>query len=159
LEQDQARDLLDRVGVLRHPCDLDLLVFFARHPRTLMTSEQLAALTGYGVQQTAKSLDRLLKAELLTRTQNPRHAARMYVFAARTTDGSLAPLLELGSTRRGRLALRGVLAPPPAGRTGVLITPAATDVPAAKHARPLLARQRSDAAGERSADDRRRGGT
>jgi hypothetical protein len=134
MEQDQARNLLDHVGVLRHPCDLDLLVFFARHPRTLMTSEQLAALTGYGVQQTAESLDRLLKAELLTRTQNPTHAARMYVFAASTTDGWLPPLLEFGSTRRGRLAIRRVLAPPPAGRTGVLTTPAATDVPAAERA-------------------------
>ena len=157
LEQDQARSLLDRVGVLRHPCDLDLLVFFARHPRTLMTSEQLAAMAGYGLQQTAESLDRLLKAELLTRTQNPTHAARMYVFVARVNDAWLPPLLEFGSTRHGRLAMRRELAPPPAGRTGVPTAPAAHDVRQAERgARPRLVRRSTDAAGEPSADNRRR---
>jgi hypothetical protein len=29
------------------PCDLDLLIFFARHPRILLASEQLAVLLGY----------------------------------------------------------------------------------------------------------------
>jgi hypothetical protein len=158
LGQDQARNLLDRVGVLRHPCDLDLLLFFARHPHTLMASEQLASMTGYGLQQAADSLDRLLKAELLTPTQNPTHAARMYVFAARTNDGSLSPLLEFASTRHGRVALRQVLVPPPGGRTNGLTAPVASDAPPAQGTRPFLVRRRTDAAREPSADDRRRGG-
>lgn len=84
-----------------------------------MASEQLAALMGYGLQQTAESLDRLLRAELLsTRTQSPTHAARMYVFAAGTNAEWLPPLLELASTRHGRLAMRRVLARPPATSHG-----------------------------------------
>jgi hypothetical protein len=129
LGQDHARNLLDRSGVLRHPCDLDLLLFFARHPHTLMASEQLAAITGYGLQQTADSLDRLLKAELLTRTQNLTHTARMYVFTALTNDEWLPPLLEFVSTRRGRVALRQVLAPQPGDGANGVAAPAASDAP------------------------------
>lgn len=43
--------LLQSVGVLRHPCDLDLLLFFNRHPRALLTSERLAAYVGYDLNQ------------------------------------------------------------------------------------------------------------
>ena len=35
--------LLGSIGILRHPCDLDLLIFFHRHPRVILTSERLAA--------------------------------------------------------------------------------------------------------------------
>lgn len=102
-----TRRLLDRIGVLRHPCDLDLLVFFVRHPRTLIASEQLAAFLGYELKQISDSLDVLLEAGLLTRTPNPTHAARMYVFAiGGTNGGGLPELLELASTREGRLILR-----------------------------------------------------
>jgi len=123
-----------------------------------MASEQLAAMTGYGLQQTAESLDRLLKAELLTRTQNPTRKARMYVFTAPTDDGWLAPFLEFASTRHGRVALRRVLVAPTGGRTNDLTTPAASDAPPAQGARPFLVRRRTDAAWEPSADERRRGG-
>jgi hypothetical protein len=30
-----VRVLLERVGGIRHACDLDLLLFFSRHPRTI----------------------------------------------------------------------------------------------------------------------------
>jgi hypothetical protein len=156
LGQDQARNLLDRVGVLRHPCDLDLLLFLVRHPHTLMATEQLACMTGYGLQQTTESLDRLLKAELLTRTQNPTHAARMYVFTARTNDGWLLPLLEFASTRHGRVALRRGLAPSAAGHTDGLNAPAASDASLAQGARPFLVRRRTDTA-RKPSDERRRG--
>lgn len=106
MNRHEARSLLDRIGVLRHPCDLDLLLFFARHPRTLLTSEQLAVWLGYEFNQIADSLEVLMVARLLTRTQNPTCEARMYVF---DTDGPnvnwLHVLLESGSTRDGRLAL------------------------------------------------------
>ena len=101
-----AARLIDRIGVLRQPCDLDLLLFFARHPRSLLASEQVAAFLGYGAKEIAASLDLLLEAGLLTRTPNPRHAARMYVLAVGGSGGGWLPaLLQLASTRQGRLEL------------------------------------------------------
>lgn len=107
-----ARRLLARIGALRRPCDLDLLVFFARHPRTLLTSEQIAKWLGYELKQIAEALDLLISAGLLTRVQNPTHAARMYVFAAEDTPGGWLPaLLAMASTRQGRLKLLEALTP------------------------------------------------
>jgi hypothetical protein len=107
MKLDDARRLLDRVSVLRHPCDIDLLVFFARHPRSLLTSEHLASLLGYELKQIADSLEILLEAGFLTRTQNPTHAARLYVFDVTGASGDWLPgLLELASTREGRQALK-----------------------------------------------------
>jgi DNA-binding MarR family transcriptional regulator len=107
MDQDQdARRLLDRIGLLRHPSDLDLLIFFARHPRSVLTSEQLAAFLGYGVKDVVASLDLLLGAALITRTPNPSHAARMHVFSVDGPGGEWLPeLLKLASTREGRLAI------------------------------------------------------
>lgn len=106
----EAQRLLERVGVLRHPCDLDLLLFFSRHPRALITSEQLAAWLGYELKQIADSLDVLLTAGVLTRTQNRTHAARMYVFNIGGTSGGWLPaLMSLASTREGRLVMIDVL--------------------------------------------------
>lgn len=107
MTHEDARRLLDRIGLLKHACDLDLLVFFARHPRALVTSEQLAAWLGHELKQIARSLDVLLDAGLLTRTQNPAHAARMYVFVIGGSNGDWVPtLLKLVSTRGGRLAVK-----------------------------------------------------
>ena len=93
--------LLNSIGVLRHPCDLDLIMFFHRHPCALLTSERLAAYVGYDLNQIGRSLDRLADAGLVERTQNPTHAARMYVL--KTPDsGWLTSLLEIASTREGR---------------------------------------------------------
>lgn len=66
---DGAHQFFSRIGVLGQPCDIDLLLFFARHPRTLLASGQLAALLGYGVNEIAASLDLLLDAGLLTKTR------------------------------------------------------------------------------------------
>jgi hypothetical protein len=107
---DPTRALLDHVPALRHTCDLDLLMFFARHPRALIASERLAELLGYQLSDIARSLEVLLDEGLLQRTQNPARAARLYVLAI---DGAhhawLAAFVELGSTRQGRLALRRAL--------------------------------------------------
>ncbi len=104
---DSARRLLDQIDdLLRHPCDLDLLIFFARHPRTLMTNEQLAILLGYEFKQIAVSLHLLERAGLLTVSENKAYTARMYEFIARDQHaGWLPDLLQLASTREGRLAL------------------------------------------------------
>ena len=102
--------LLARIGVLNHPCDLDLLLFFARHPRALVTSEQLSAWLGYELSQIAQSLDVLLGAKLITRTQNRAHPARLYVLTPVDTDGGWFPeLLALALERSGRLSLREAL--------------------------------------------------
>jgi hypothetical protein len=110
MKADHIRRLLDRIGVVRRPCDLELLLFFIRHPRALLTSDQIAAFVGYEVKLLAESLDVLVRAELLTRVQTPTSAARMYVFAIGGTHGGWLPLLvELASSREGRLALRAAL--------------------------------------------------
>jgi hypothetical protein len=88
-------------------------MFFARHPRAIITSEQLAAWLGYELKQIADSLEVLLNAEVLTRTQNPTHAARMYVLNIGGTSGAWLPsLLAWAATREGRLAMMAVLSRP-----------------------------------------------
>ena len=104
------RRLLDQIEVLRDPCDLDLLVFFVRHPRVLLTSDQIAAFLGYDVKRLGEALEALVTAGLLTRMQRPTGVARMYVFAIGGAHGGWLPsLVELASTREGRLAMRETL--------------------------------------------------
>jgi predicted transcriptional regulator len=107
---EEARALLDRAAVLREAADFDLLVFFARHPHTLLASETLAALLGYELKDIARSLEALLECGLLKRTQTSAHAARLYVFAADAPHEWVPPLLKMATTRAGRLALRQLLA-------------------------------------------------
>lgn len=95
--------LLAQTRVVRHPCDLDLLMFLHRHPRALLTSEQLAAFVGYDIKEVAKSLDAFIDAGLLERMQNRMHAARMYVLVLEGPHGEgLMALLKLASSRQGR---------------------------------------------------------
>ena len=129
IEDDRAHALLERLPALQRPCDLDLLVFSAQHMRTLMSSEQLARLLGYPIKEIARSLDALIAAGLLTRTQNPVRLARMYAFTTGGANGgSLSAVVESASTREGRLALRGALTGAPAGRTGGLAAQAEGDL-------------------------------
>jgi len=103
--------VLDRVPDIRHACDIDLLLFFHRHPRALLTSEQLVAYLGYDRERIAKSLDALVGEGLLMRSLNPTHAARLYVLELDGHPGELlSPLLELAATREGRLGLMRLLA-------------------------------------------------
>jgi len=107
MNREHARRLLHSIGFLRHRCDLDLLLFFVRHPRSLLTSDQIAAYLGYDLKRIGDSLENLLSAKLLTRSQSPAHAARLYVFAVNAPSGGWWPsLAEAVSTREGRLALR-----------------------------------------------------
>jgi hypothetical protein len=110
MKPDHAQRLLDRIGVLQHPCDLDLFIFFARHPRTLLASEQLAVLLGYEFKQLAASLDLLVGAGCVTRTPNQTGAAHMYLFDAGAPCHEWLPdLLQVAFTREGRLAMLAVL--------------------------------------------------
>ncbi len=95
--------LLDRIGVIRHACDLDLLLFFNRHPRALLTGDQLVAWLGYERERIANSIEGLIDAGLLTRSQNRSHAARLYVLELRAVSGGLlSSLAEMAATHEGR---------------------------------------------------------
>jgi DNA-binding MarR family transcriptional regulator len=104
----EANRLLAHIGVIHSACDLDLLVFLHRHPRTLLTSEQLAALVGYNMNEVAKSLDVFLEAGLLERVQSPTHAARMLVLNG-PASGEVKALMKLACTRQGRRNLLEIL--------------------------------------------------
>ena len=115
---DRARRLLDRIDLLENPCDLDLLVFFARHPLTLLASQQLAVLLGYEFTQIAASLGRLQRGGLLITSHNPTYIAQKYVFAAGDQNAEWLPdLLQLNSTREGRLVMIRALKERSAGET------------------------------------------
>jgi len=110
MSPNDAQTLLARIDALRHPCDLDLLIFFVKHPHTLMASEQLATFMGYDIKRLAQSLDVLLEAGLVRRSQTATQVARMYVFATGGIHGAWLPaIVTLASTRDGRLALIRVL--------------------------------------------------
>ena len=67
---------VDRVPAIQHACDLDLLLFFKRHPRALLTSDQIVSYLGYDRERIARSLEGLITAGHLTRSQQPsRHLA------------------------------------------------------------------------------------
>jgi DNA-binding MarR family transcriptional regulator len=96
--------LLETTGI-QHPCDLDLLVFFHRHPRVLLTSEQLAARVGYDLKQVARSLDLLIERGLLSRGLNPSRVPRVYFFRAGDGEDVVERILRLGLTPDGRREL------------------------------------------------------
>ena len=68
---DDARTLLTRIPAIQGSCDLDLLVFFAKHQRTLLTSEHLARLLGYPLKGIAQSLDGRTSYETRSRRFSP----------------------------------------------------------------------------------------
>lgn len=98
--------LVARAGI-RRPCDLDLIVFFGQHPRSLLSSESLAAFLGYDIKQVAQSLDDMLAAGVIRRRQTTAHAARLYelVLDGPASSEWLGDLLTQASTRPGRMAL------------------------------------------------------
>jgi hypothetical protein len=102
-ELGEAKLLLARTPVIRGACELDLLGFLHRHPRTLLTSEQLAVFVGYDMKRVAKSIEVFIGAGLLERTKNRMHAVRMYSLVLNGPQGEvLTALVKLASTRQGR---------------------------------------------------------
>jgi hypothetical protein len=102
----QIEDLLDRIGCLRHPCDLDLLLFFHRHPRAFLISERLATYVGYDLPLVVQSLETLMAAGLLRRSADSTQPARLFVLTRGSPLGRrLSSLLRIAATREGRLAL------------------------------------------------------
>ena len=100
--------LVEAAG-LRDACDLDLLLFFSRHPRVVLSSEQLATYVGYELQQVARALDRLLGAGLLKRALNQGAPGRMYVLEVDHAEEWLEPLRRMCATPDGRNALKVLL--------------------------------------------------
>ena len=107
---ERVKELLARVAVIKGACELDLLVFLHRHPRTLLTNEQLALVVGHDMKLVAKSLDTFIDAGIVERTQNPMHAARLYLLVLDGPQGGgLKVLLEWASTRHGRQSILQVM--------------------------------------------------
>jgi hypothetical protein len=114
-EQRGAADpslLLQRMRGIRHPCDLDLLLFFRRHRCALLTAEQIAACLGYGVNQVAKSLDELTAAGLLDRSRHSSHGAWLYRLELDSRP-ELSSLLNMAVTCEGRRDVMRLLGPEP----------------------------------------------
>lgn len=108
----EIEQLLARTRVISGACELDVLVFLYRHPRTLLTNEQLAAFVGYEMKQVAKSIEAFIEAGLLERTQNSMHAARLYVLVLNgPQSGGIKEILDLASTTQGRRIILQVLIP------------------------------------------------
>lgn len=155
---DEARRLLDRIDILGNPCDLDLLVFFARHPLVVLANEQLAVLLGYEFKQIATSLGLLHRAGLLIVSENAAFVAPKYAFSAGDQTSKWLPdLLQIASTRTGRLALVQALKERSAGEPGSAAT-AAERAPTAEAGRPASRRgpAKRKAASQPASNKRRR---
>jgi|GEM_PF-2270078 len=113
---ERIRHVVEHAGVhaveaagLRDACDLDLLLFFSRHPRVVLSSEHLAAYVGYDLQQVARSLDLLVGTGLLRRSLNQATSGRMYVLEVDRSEAWLEPLRRACATADGRTAVRARL--------------------------------------------------
>jgi hypothetical protein len=95
---DPPETLDEQIGQLRNPCDLDVLLFFSRHSRSLLTSGKLAEYVGYDAKQVGSSLDRLIAAGVLTRSQNATYEARLYVLVPNPFPPWLKSLLTRASS-------------------------------------------------------------
>ena len=112
-----SAEQLVAVAGLRDACDLDLLLFFSRHPRVVLSSEQLAAYVGYEAEHVARSLDLLLSVGLITRTPKRGAPGRMLVLEIDRAQEWLEPLRRLCATPDGRNAMKVLLrARPPGSR-------------------------------------------
>ncbi|MGZ8374611.1 MAG: hypothetical protein ACXWWJ_07235 [Nitrospira sp.] len=105
--QKEIKGLLARARVIQGACDLDLLTFFYRHPRTLLTSEQLAGFVGYTLKDIARALEGFIEAGLLERTvQQAAHAARLFLLLLGGPGlKEVTTLVEIALTREGRRAI------------------------------------------------------
>jgi hypothetical protein len=102
--------MLDSLPAVRHACDVDLLMFFYRHPCALLTGEQLVSYLGYERERLVKSLETLIEAGLVTRSQNPSRTARLYALELESVPGGLlSRFLEIATTRSGRQQVMNLL--------------------------------------------------
>ena len=104
----RVHELLDGLTTIRRQQDLDLLLFLFRHPNALLTVDFLAAAVGHERGRVEESLEMLVAAGLLDRAKSPTLAAHSFVFRP-TAPESVFALLQIASTRPGRLALLDAL--------------------------------------------------
>ncbi len=111
--EQEIRAWLDTSDAIRSACDLDLLRFFTRHSHALLTTEQIANFVGYSRSEIDEALDHVLTGGLVTRVKCRAADVDLYVRAAGggSSDASLSSLLELASTRDGRLTVIDALKP------------------------------------------------
>lgn len=110
LDRELVRHWLERSSALRTPCDLDLLLFFARHASTLLPVEQIAAFVGYPPRAVTAALENLVVEGLISRERGTGRGACLYVFTRREIDGGpLATLLGFAANRDGRIQVLRML--------------------------------------------------
>jgi hypothetical protein len=101
------------LDLLVHPCALDLLLFFSRHPRALLTVEDLVSRVGYRGGQIREGLDTLQRAGIVTWSKGPPQEsvplARMFELTPGMWGEILPAVLWVASTPAGRNALRDAL--------------------------------------------------
>lgn len=104
--------MLRHVPCIRSPCDLDLLLFFHRHPCALLAADQIFAKLGYGREPAATSLDALVGAGILTRSRGRSGAICLYVLDLwGLQDDALTSLLRIAATPAGRQSMIRMLKP------------------------------------------------
>ena len=87
------------------------MLFFHRHPRTLLTNDCLSAFIGYDREQIALSLDGLIAGGLLKQIRGPSNTASLYVLErGGLSHETLGCLLEFAFTRNGRGCVMRLLA-------------------------------------------------
>lgn len=124
MERDQIQAWLGTNDEVRSACDLDLLLFFTRHSHALLTTDQIVNFVGYSPSAVAAALEHLLASGLVTRLRGRAADADLYIFnggGGGTGGSSLSALLDLASTRAGRLAVIDVLPKPPRTPRGALV--------------------------------------
>ncbi len=105
------RSMLAHIRVIRYACDLDLLMFFFRHPCALLSVEQVAAQVGYARERVEESLDALIDSGLVKHSESPSHAARLYALQLGGPPGEqVTPILQIAATHEGRRKVMRLLA-------------------------------------------------
>ena len=92
----------------------DVLSFLYRHGTSLISSEQIARLIGYGTGPVGEALDRLERGRLIERSR-PSRGVRLYKFSAARdsrVQGCFLELLRLTKDRAGRLLMMKTLQAP-----------------------------------------------
>ena len=106
-----AKDFL--LNLLDCPCDLDVLIFFCRHPNALLTLDNIAARVGYNVHDITTSIDVLIAAGVLGRSEEGAERRRSEAFLYRLMPGRWDAIAEalswLASSADGRRSLRRAL--------------------------------------------------
>ncbi|HTI06468.1 MAG TPA: hypothetical protein VL549_14255 [Gemmatimonadales bacterium] len=104
----RLHELLERIDSVQDQTDVDLLLFFFRHPNALLTVEFLAAAVGHDQGRVEESLKGLIEAGLIERVKGRTVAAHSFLFRPAAQE-SVGALLQIASSRPGRLALLDVL--------------------------------------------------